>query len=104
MDFYSKKKAIILFNLYPKIKKAYHLAQKLKHIYDKNQDKNIARLKLDQWYKEVENQGFKSFYTISRTIQNHYENILNYFNNRSINTSAESSNVKKRNLETNLEV
>ncbi|MGK0253660.1 MAG: transposase, partial [Mariniflexile sp.] len=38
--------------------------------------------------------GFKSFNTISRTIQIHYETILNYFNNRSTNASAESFNAK----------
>ncbi len=36
---------------------------------------------------------FKSFNTISRTIQMHYETILNYFNNRSTNAS-ESFNAK----------
>ena len=38
--------------------------------------------------------GFKSFNTISRTIQNNYETILNYFTNRSTNASAESFNAK----------
>ena len=37
---------------------------------------------------------FKSFNTISRTILNHYTTILNYFDNRSTNASAESFNAK----------
>ncbi len=33
-------------------------------------------------------------HTISRTILNHYTTILNYFDNRSTNASAESFNAK----------
>ncbi|TYB70525.1 transposase, partial [Bizionia saleffrena] len=43
---------------------------------------------------EVENSNFKSFNTIARSIQIHYKPILNYFNNRSTNASAESFNAK----------
>ena len=49
---------------------------------------------MSKWYNSVEVSGFKSFNTISRTIQIHYETILNYFNNRSTNASAESFNAK----------
>ncbi|WP_432713414.1 transposase [Pedobacter sp.] len=38
--------------------------------------------------------GFKAFNTISRSIQHHCQNILNYFDNRSTNASAESFNAK----------
>jgi len=38
----------------------------------------------------VEKAGFKSFNTVSRTIQNHYTSILNFFENRSTDASAES--------------
>jgi transposase len=44
--------------------------------------------------EEVAQAGFKTFNTISRTIQNHYQTILNYFDNRSTNASAESFNAK----------
>ena len=87
-------RAELLFNLYPSIEKAYDLSQKLSHIFENNTDKNIARLKLAKWYNNVEESGFRSFNTISRTIQIHYETILNYFNNRSTNASAESFNAK----------
>ena len=36
----------------------------------------------------------KSFNTIARTMSIHYQNILNYFDNRSTNASAESFNAK----------
>jgi transposase len=89
-----KIRARLLFELFPNIQNAYQLAQDLKSIYDHNYDKNVARLKLANWYNQVEKQGFKSFNTIVRTIQNNYEKILNYFNNRSTNASAESFNAK----------
>lgn len=87
-------RAELLFNLFPSIKKAYELSQGLSYIFENNNDKNVARLKLAQWYDKVENEGFKSFNTISRSIQMHYQTILNYFNNRSTNASAESFNAK----------
>lgn len=87
-------RAELLFKLYPSIEKAYNLSQGLSYIFENNTNKNIARLKLAQWYNKVEEAGFKSFNTISRTIQIHYETILNYFNNRSTNASAESFNAK----------
>lgn len=87
-------RAELLFNLYPSIEKVYDLAQKLSYIFENNTDKNIARVKLAHWYNNVEKAGFKSFNTISRTIQVHYETILNYFNSRSTNASAESFNAK----------
>jgi len=87
-------RAELLFKLYPSILKAYELSQGLSYVFENNNDKNVARLKLAQWYDKVEKAGFKSFNTISRSIQMHYETILNYFNNRSTNASAESFNAK----------
>ena len=88
------ERAEILFKLYPSIEKAYDLAQELSHIFENNTNKDVARLKLAQWYDKVEKAQFKSFSTISRSIQMHYIPILNYFNNRSTNASAESFNAK----------
>jgi transposase len=89
-----KERAEILFKLYPTIEKAYDLAQGLSFIFENNTNKDIARLKLAQWYDKVEKSQFKSFSTIARSIQMHYVPILNYFNNRSTNASAESFNAK----------
>ncbi|GAA3657960.1 hypothetical protein GCM10022397_47470 [Flavivirga jejuensis] len=88
------ERAEILFKLYPTIEKAYNLAQGLSYIFENNTDKNVARLKLAHWYNKVEVSEFKSFNTIARSIQIHYDSILNYFNNRSTNASAESFNAK----------
>ena len=88
------ERAEILFDLYPSIEKAYNLSQGLSYIFENNTEKNVARLKLAHWYNKVENSEFKSFNTIARSIQMHYNSILNYFNNRSTNASAESFNAK----------
>ena len=84
----------ILFEQYPDIEKAYHLSQKLNYIYENNTNKNTARTKLAHWYKDVEKSEFKAFNTVARSFYLHYDNILNYFNNRSTNASAESFNAK----------
>lgn len=87
-------RAEILFRLYPRLEQAYELAQKLGHIYHTVKDKGVAYTRLARWYDQVEKAGFKSFNTVSRTIQNHYSTILNYFERRSTNASAESFNAK----------
>lgn len=89
-----KERATILFKLYPIIEKAYNLAQGLCFIFENNTDKDVARLKLAHWYNKVDKSQFKSFGTIVRSIQIHNIPILNYFNNRSTNASAESFNAK----------
>lgn len=89
-----KIRAKILFEKFPDLEKAYNLTHKLRLIYSKTEDKSIARAKLARWYKEVEESGFKSFNTIAATIYTHYPSILNFFDNRSTNASAESFNAK----------
>ncbi|MBI9052164.1 MAG: transposase [Bacteroidales bacterium] len=89
-----KERAKILFAQYPDIEKAYSLTHSLRMIFTHNTDKNIALTKLAHWYNKVEDAGFASFRTIMNTIHDHYRGILNYFDNRSTNASAESFNAK----------
>jgi transposase len=89
-----EERAQILFELYPDIKTAYFLSQQLRSIYNTNNDKNVAMLKLAHWYKRVEESGFKNFNIVLNTITVNYQSILNYFDNRSTNASAESFNAK----------
>lgn len=89
-----KERAQILFAQYPDIKEAYSLTHSLRMIFTHNSDKNIALTKLAQWYNKVENSGFKSFRSIMNTMHDNYREILNYFDNRSTNASAESFNAK----------
>jgi transposase len=88
------ERAVVLFELYPNIEKAYDLAQDLRNIFEKTTDKIIGLSRLARWHEKVNQSGFKSFNTISRSIMNHYQTILNYFDNRSTNASAESFNAK----------
>ena len=93
-----QKRAKILFENYPDIEKAYGLTNGLRQIYNQRTVKDVAILKLAHWFKDVENTGFKSFNTLVRTITQHYNDILNYFINRSTNASAESFNAKIKNF------
>jgi len=88
------KRAKILFSQFPEIEKAYKLAQGLAYIYENNYDKRIAIVKLAKWYNQVEESGFKDFNIASKSIQLHYQSIVNFFDNRSTNAAAESFNAK----------
>ena len=87
-------RAQILFENYPDIEKAYKLCQNLSWIYNNTKDKTSALIRLAKWDEKVRQAEFKSFNTIARTMSIHYQNILNYFDNRSTNASAESFNAK----------
>lgn len=89
-----RQRAEILFTNYPDIEKAYRLSNRLFLIYQNTKIKGEAYTKLAHWYREIEESGFKTFNTVMRTVKLHYETILNYFDNRSTNASAESFNSK----------
>lgn len=89
-----KIRAKLLFDIYPDIAQAYSLSHKLRLIYSKTKVKGIAYTKLARWFNDVQKSGIDTFRTIEETIYNHYENILNFFDNRSTNASAESFNAK----------
>jgi transposase len=87
-------RAEILFRRYPLLESAYNLAMQLGQIYSTTKTKGIAFTKLAHWYDRVDRSGFKSFNTIAKSIKDHYQTILNYFDRRSTNASAESFNAK----------
>ena len=89
-----KERAKILFEQYPDIKKAYSLTHSLRMIFSHTKTKGVAYTKLAKWYNDITQSEFKSFNTISATIYAHYPNILNFFDHRSTNASAESFNAK----------
>ncbi|WP_281638442.1 transposase [Flavobacterium marginilacus] len=91
---HQNERAQLLFGLYPDIKKAYGLSQQLRGIYNNNNDKHVAMTKLAHWYRNVEESGFKNFNILLNTVTLNYQSILNYFDNRSTNASAESFNAK----------
>lgn len=97
-----KERASILFKEYPDIKKAYGLCHSLRMIFSKNSIKNVARLSMARWYNNVEEAGLHSFNVIAATFYEHYDDILNFYNNRSSNALAESFNAKIKLFRANL--
>jgi len=97
-----KTRARILFAQYPDIKQAFSLTHSLRLIFSLTKDKRVAYTKLARWYNEVTESGFAAFNTISATIYTHYKEILNFFDNRSTNASAESFNAKLKAFRANL--
>lgn len=89
-----KERAKTLFREYPSVKQAYALSNSLRQIFNRNSTKDSARLNLARWYNDVERSGIESFQTIMDTVQLHYDEILNYYNHRSTNASAEQLNSK----------
>lgn len=89
-----KQRAAILFKQYPDIKKACYLSMQLGLIYHQCKCKDVALTPLARWYDQVDKSGFLSFGTIARTIQSHYQNIINFFDKRSTNAASESFNAK----------
>lgn len=97
-----KDRAKILFMEYPELEKAYGLSHSLRMILAKNTIKDIARLNMAKWYNKVEQAGFHSFNVIAATFYEHYDDILNFYNNRSSNAAAESFNAKIKQFRTAL--
>jgi transposase len=90
-----QQRATILFENYPDIERAYKICQKLRSLFNnKNISKQIAYTKLAHWFRAVEESGFKAFNIVANSISLNYQSILNYFDSRSTNASAESFNAK----------
>ncbi len=53
--------------------------RKLNRIYQHTKEKGFVFTKLTQWYNEVDQENIKYFNTIRRSIEQHYQNILNYY-------------------------
>ena len=87
-------RARILFEEFPDLQKAYSLSHSLRMTFAKNTVKDAARLSMARWYNKVEEAGFHSFNVIAATFYEHYDDILNFYNNRSSNAAAESFNAK----------
>ena len=89
-----KQRADLLFPRYPLLFKAYNLSIRLGQIFTISKNKQQAFKRLAIWYNDVEASGIDAFRTVARSVQTHYESILNFFDNRSTNASAESFNAK----------
>ena len=63
-------------------------------IYADTDRRPLANTRLAKWYLDVENSGFDSFKVIAATLRDRETEIVNFFNNRATNASAESFNCK----------
>lgn len=89
-----RNRAKILFEKFPDLKTAYSLSLKLADIFNKKSKADVARLNLARWYNEVEAFGDNQFNKVLETFENHNRTIINYFDRRLTNASAESFNAK----------
>ena len=98
-----KQRAAILFEEYPDIKTAYGLCHSpADDLCQKHNQGSAPRLSMARWYNKVEEAGFRSFNVIAATFYEHYDEILNFYNNRSSNALAESFNAKIKLFRANL--
>lgn len=91
-------RAKILFEQFPDIEHAYSLYLKLADIYNEKITPDSARLKLARWYHDVELFDNREFNKVLDTFENHNRTIINYFEQRLTNASAESFNAKIKTL------
>lgn len=89
-----RARADILFRMFPDLEKAYNLYLQLVDIFNKKSKPAAARLNLARWYNDVEAFGYDGFSKVIETFENHNDTIINYFENRLTNASAESFNAK----------
>ena len=89
-----KTRAGILFGQYPDLEEAYWLTHRLRMIYANTDRRPLANTRLAKWYLDVENSGFDSFKVIAATLRDRETEIVNFFDNRATNASAESFNCK----------
>ena len=63
-------------------------------IFNKKTQPGVARLNLARWYNDFEDFGYEGFNKVIETFENHNDTIINYFEERLTNASAESFNAK----------
>lgn len=87
-------RAAILFRQFPDLEKAYSLYLDLVDIFNKKSAPDEARLNLARWYNHVDKLDNREFNKVLETFENHNATIINYFEERLTNASAESFNAK----------
>jgi transposase len=95
------KRASVLFEKYPLLKKAYKLIESFRTIF-KLQHKEDALIRFNQWKQKAIELKTDEFNSVVNSIEHHIENILNFFNNRNTNANAESFNSKIKHFRANL--
>ena len=96
-----KERAALLFRLYPHVETAYKHVLEFRSIYECT-GRAMASDRFNQWIRQTTDNEMKEFYTTANTVKANFEHILNFFNNRSTNASAESFNAKIKLFRANL--
>ena len=89
-----QERAVILFRMFPRLEEAYNIYLELVDIFNKKSKPAEARLNLARWYNKMEAFGDDGFSKVIETFENHNATIVNYFEDRLTNASAESFNAK----------
>lgn len=97
---FQKKEMKILFDLDKRMKVAYGLVCALRNIFKKKQSREKAGKSLEAWAKNVGRSRIRELISARDTIMGKKEYVLNYFNNRSTNASAEALNSKMKGFRT----
>ncbi len=87
-------RAKILFKEYPDIQHAYNLSMMFRNIYETSNSIQEAHISFNEWFDKVKQCNFPPFITAAESVKCHYDNILNFFVNRTTNALAESFNSK----------
>lgn len=95
------KRATILFERYPVLREMYKLTQQFRNIYNSTHKFNAVR-QLNEWKEKVIKLKVNEFNAVVYSIDYHFDNILNFFDNRSTNGYAESFNSKIKAFRANL--
>ena len=95
-----QSRSAILFREFPKLHHAYNLSMSFRSWYETSTSKQQAKEGLQRWYLSIEKEQIEPFLVVAEAIKAYEDTILNYFNNRSTNASAESFNAKLKGFRT----
>jgi transposase len=96
-----ENRANILFKRYPTLKKMYHHTLEFRNLYELKCIEK-AKISFEKWVDKTKELKIKEFNTAANTVESHFEQILNFFKNRSTNANAESFNAKIKLFRANL--
>ena len=92
---HQKERAHLIFELYPKLREAYSLICTIRAMFrNKKLTREAARGWLHNWYEKVNACTIREIKSARDCIKAKEEEVLNYFNERHSNASAESLNSK----------
>src|SRR5574344_39463 len=91
-----KKRAELLFGLYPQMRDGYSLICSIRSIFKKRISPKQAKEELHVWYEKINKCTIREIKSARDCIKSKEMEVLNYFINRSTNASAESLHSKMK--------